>query len=77
MINKVLKPAKRMQNELIELQTQLSFQEQTIAELNAALTNQQQQLDMLRLEIKLLHEKIDESPDGVESSPENEKPPHY
>lgn len=66
-----------MQNELIELQTQLSFQEQTITELNDALTSQQQQIDRLRLELKLLHEKIEEGHEGGDQSIGDERPPHY
>ena len=69
-----------MQNELIELQTQLAFQEQTIGELNDALTSQQQQLDSLRLELRLLHDKFEEGIAAGESgefSAVDEKPPHY
>lgn len=66
-------------NDLIELQTQLAFQEHTIAELNTVLINHQQQLDVLRLEIKLLKEKLSTLEDRVEhsSTPRDEKPPHY
>ncbi len=66
-------------DDLIELQTQLAFQEHTIAELNTVLINHQQQLDVLRLEIKLLKEKLSTLEDRVEhgSTPQHEKPPHY
>lgn len=65
--------------DLIELQTQIAFQEHTIAELNTVLINQQQQMDVLRLEIKLLKEKLSTLEDRVEhgASPAHEKPPHY
>lgn len=66
-----------MQEELIELQTQLAFQDETITELNDVLTNQQQQIDVLKLEITLLKEKIEGLEDASENSPRNEKPPHY
>lgn len=67
-----------MPDELIELQTQLAFQEHTIAELNTALTSQQQQIDLLRLELKLLRERLGELDDRVHSGPEQQqKPPHY
>ena len=68
-----------MSNDLIELQTQLAFQEHTIAELNTVLINQQQQMDLLKLEIKLLKEKLSTLEDRVEhgSTPQHEKPPHY
>ena len=67
-----------MSNELIELQTQVAFQEQTIAELSDVLTSQQQQLDLLRLEIKVLKEQLGVLEDRVEAGPpQDEKPPHY
>lgn len=67
-----------MSDELIELQTQLAFQEQTIAELNEVLTSQQQQIDLLRLELKLLKEQLGLLEDRVDSGPpQNERPPHY
>jgi SlyX protein len=67
-----------MTDDLIELQTQLAFQEHTIGELNEILTNQQQQIDMLRLEIKLLKEKFGTLEEKVEMGPpQDERPPHY
>jgi SlyX protein len=67
-----------MSGDLIELQTQLAFQEQTISELNEALISQQKQIDLLRLEIKLLKEKLGVLEDRIETGPpQNEKPPHY
>lgn len=67
-----------MSEELVELQTQLAFQDHTIATLNEALASQQKQLDVLRLELKLLREKMGDLEDRVENGPvANEKPPHY
>jgi SlyX protein len=67
-----------MTDDLIELQTQLAFQDHTIAELNSVLTDQQKQIDILRLEIKLLKEKFGELERNMETGPQqDEKPPHY
>ncbi len=67
-----------MSDDLIELQTQLAFQEKTIADLNEVMTAQQKQIDLLRLEIKLLKEKLGVLEDRIDSGPpQNEKPPHY
>lgn len=67
-----------MTEDLIELQTQLAFQEQTIAELNNVLTDQQKQLDLLRLELKFMKEKFAALEDKVEAGPQqDERPPHY
>jgi SlyX protein len=62
---------------LIELQTQLAFQEQTIYALNEALLGQQQQLDSLRLEIAMLRDGLEDVLESREAQPGNEKPPHY
>lgn len=67
-------------NRIVELQTQLAFQEHTVEQLNAALVSQQQQIDLLRLELRLVKEKLGAVEDRVEqggSSPRDEKPPHY
>ena len=67
-----------MADELIEVQTQLAFQEQTIAELNEVLTSQQKQIDLMRREIQLLKEKLGMLEDRIETGPpQDEKPPHY
>ena len=67
-----------MNDDLIELQTQLAFQEQTIGALNDVLTSQQKQIDLLRLELRLLKEKLGTLEDRVDSGPpQDEKPPHY
>ncbi len=64
---------------LVELESQVAFQEHTIEQLNEALINQQQQLDVLRLELRMLREKFGDLEDRVEhsGSPKDEKPPHY
>lgn len=71
-----------MNDELIELQTQLAFQEHTVAELNQVLVNQQKQMDMLRQEVRALKEKMEALEDRVEqgagaAAEQYEKPPHY
>lgn len=68
-----------MNDDVIELQTQLAFHEHTIAELNTVLISQQQQIDRLRHEIKLLHDKFGALEDRVDhgAAPMHEKPPHY
>lgn len=69
--------------ELEDLQMLVSFQEQTINELNTAVTDQQKQLDLLRTELRLLRDKLEELEYALESRPgsaaneANEKPPHY
>lgn len=64
---------------LVELQSQLAFQEHTIEQLNAVLVSQQQQMDLLKMEIRLLKDKLSTLEDRVEvgGSARDEKPPHY
>ena len=69
-----------MQDEIIELQSKLSFQEQTINELNNALVSQQQQIDRLQLKIQLLQDslaEVDEQAGSSTGQGQHEKPPHY
>jgi len=67
-----------MTDDLIELQTQLAFQEHTIAELNSVLTSHQKQMDMLRFEIRLLKEKFGALQEEIQMGPpQDERPPHY
>ncbi len=66
-----------LESQLIDLQTQVAFQEQTIAALNEALLGQQQQLDRFRVEISLLRQRLEDMQDSREVNPVDEKPPHY
>lgn len=65
---------------LVELQSRLAFQDQTINELNAVITSQQNQIDRLELRLKSLHDKMEMLEESVDIRPQNdvnEKPPHY
>tara|TARA_R110000772_G_scaffold111396_1_gene215229 strand:- start:1400 stop:1600 length:201 start_codon:yes stop_codon:yes gene_type:complete len=66
-----------MQEELIELQSQLAFQEQTITELNEALISQQQQLDRLQKQLAMLMDRLKEVEGAAPDAGQDEKPPHY
>lgn len=69
-----------MNKELEELQTHIAFQEHTIAELNDALVSQQKQLDVFRIELRMLREKLGDVEQDLGSKPygaADEKPPHY
>jgi SlyX protein len=69
-----------MNQQLDELQMHIAFQEHTISELNEALIGQQKQLDLLRLEVQLLREKLGDVEGRLDSKPHSaadERPPHY
>lgn len=66
-------------NRIDELEIRSQFQEETIDALNSALTRQQQDILLLKEQIKLLAKRLEDQRDnsgsGINSS--IEKPPHY
>lgn len=67
-----------MENKIIDLESKLAFQDETINELNEVITDQQQQLDQLREEIRLLNLRISSVAENAAVSEEKEPPPpHY
>ena len=66
---------------LAELQSQLAFQEDTVQALNDALASQQQEILVLRRQVELLKQRLDEQAADQEQTVagpiEEEKPPHY
>jgi len=71
----------QLQGQLVELQTQVAFQEDTIAELNRALALQQQDLVQLQSQWELLKAQYAELqarlPADGPGDLLDEKPPHY
>ncbi|CAG9295560.1 SlyX protein [Celerinatantimonas diazotrophica] len=67
-----------LQEHIEQLESQLTFQEDTIAQLNDAITNQQWQIDKLTRQLKLLSNKIQQiQPSQIASQSEETPPPHY
>ncbi len=69
-----------LQAQLTEVQSQLAFQEDTIASLNEALAAQQQEILTLRRQLTLLKQRQDEQAAQLDQgggAPAQEKPPHY
>ena len=66
------------ENKIIDLETRLAFQEETINELNEVITDQQHQLDQLREEINLLNLRVVSLAEtNVDSNEKEPPPPHY
>lgn len=66
--------------ELIELQTRLAFQEDTINQLNLVVTQQDADIIQLQQQMRLLAKRIDELSFAQPAAGEevaNERPPHY
>ena len=65
-----------MKNRLIELESRLTFQDDTIQELNKVLIDQQNQIDNLVNQVKQLLDYIQSmEPSAMEKL--SDKPPHY
>ena len=66
-------------NDIVELQTKLQFQEDTIQQLDQVIVRQNQYIMQLQQRVKVLEEKVDEliKNPGAHKNVEQEKPPHY
>ena len=67
-----------LREQLAEVQSQLAFQEDTVAALNEVLAGQQQEILLLRRQLELLKQRQDEQAAQADpGAPVDEKPPHY
>ena len=64
--------------QLIEIETKIAYQEDTIQALNDVVCQQQKQIEQLELSCKMLVERFGALSESVSSSkPADEVPPHY
>ena len=67
-----------IEDRLVDIEIKLSYQEDTIRELNSVVCEQQKQIDQLESICKVLASRIKELSEALEGKPPlNEKPPHY
>jgi len=67
-----------MENRLIELETRLSFQEDTIHQLNEVITRQQNQIDLLQEQVDDLKKRVQTvQTSNIKDESEETPPPHY
>lgn len=72
-----------MEARIIELEMRVSFQEDTLTQLNDALISQQRQIDQLGAQVRDLREELEARIDAASSdaaerrNPRDEIPPHY
>jgi SlyX protein len=66
-------------NRLIEIETKLAFQEDTIQALNAVICQQQKQIDQLEATVRMLIERYRQlsATADADHKPAHEIPPHY
>ncbi len=70
----------KMAADLVELQSQMAFQEDMMSSLNEALTEQQREVLLLRRQVELLKQRLEEqalSADPGSPPAGHERPPHY
>ncbi len=66
-----------MESRLIELEAKLSFAEDLLDTLNTTVFRQQERIDLLERQIRLLHEQMQTLRPREEGDPRDEIPPHY
>lgn len=62
---------------LDELEAKLAFAEDLIETLNQTVIRQQQQMDSLQDQLRLLHQQMRDRPAGENANLREEIPPHY
>jgi SlyX protein len=70
-----------LKQQMLELQSQFAFQEDTLRSLDLALAAQQQEILVLRRQLELLRQRQQEhaaqSETAFPGQPADERPPHY
>lgn len=69
-----------LEEQLIDVQTRVAYQEDTLAQLNEVITRQDAEIIQLKQQLRLLAQRIDEiQRDPAQAGDEitNERPPHY
>ncbi len=70
-------PAAWAQARLTELETKLAFAEDLLETLNQTVVRQQGQIDSLQLQLRLLHQQLQDKLPDEARTPRDEVPPHY
>ncbi len=66
-----------IEKRLVDIETKLAYQEDTLQELNRVIVNHEQRLERLETTLKLLIERLREVTATESTKPLDEKPPHY
>jgi SlyX protein len=67
-----------IENRLMECETRIAYQEDTLRVLNEVVTRQQLQIEQLQMICRQLAERVTHAADGtVKGTPTDEVPPHY
>lgn len=70
-----------IEEQLIDVQTRVAYQEDTLAQLNDVITKQDAEIVQLKQQMRLLVQRLDElvrdPAQGSETEITHERPPHY
>ena len=66
-----------MESRLAEIEAKLSFSEDLLEELNRTVVRQQQQIDQLQQELRVLRQQVQSGHAAESFGPHDETPPHY
>jgi SlyX protein len=67
-----------MDERITELEIKLSFQEELLETLNQTVIRQQQQMDLLQQQMRVLYQQVKNYSGPADSTPQQQEiPPHY
>lgn len=70
-----------IEEQLIDMQTRIAYQEDTLVQLNEVITKQDAELVQLKQQMRLLAQRLEElmrdPAQGGDSEITNDRPPHY
>ncbi len=66
-----------MDEQLIELETRIAFQDESIQQLSDVVYRQQQQIDFLEKQVQMLRGQFQNLAHSLPSKPQDDRPPHY
>jgi SlyX protein len=66
-----------LEQRVIDLESQLAFQEDTITELNRLVAKQSDELQRIQKHIMIVAERVQQIPESSGPSSADERPPHY
>ncbi|MEE2729968.1 SlyX family protein [Ketobacter sp.] len=66
-----------MEDKIVDIETRLAFQDDTIQQLSDIIYRQQQQIDQLDKTVKMLVERMQDVMHALPGKIVDEKPPHY
>ena len=69
-----------LEEQLIDVQTRVAYQEDTLAQLNDVITRQDAEIIQLKQQLRMLAQRFDEmqrNPAQADNDISNERPPHY